>query len=231
MQIAIDGPAASGKSTAARILSQKLGFLYIDTGAMYRAVTLEAIKKGISFDEHEDVIKTAEDIDLSLIQDSSVSIGYRVLIKGEDITKELFTPEVDQWVSVTAKIPQVRTLMVQLQRKLAENNNVVMAGRDIGSHVLPKAQLKIFLTASDYVRAERRLKELHEKGEKKDFNEVLDNIRLRDKIDSTRKDNPLIKPSDAVELDCTRLNIEQMAAVIEELAKKEDKKRSGVTHQ
>jgi CMP/dCMP kinase len=219
VQIAIDGPAASGKSTAAKILAKKLDFLYIDTGAMYRAVTLEGLKRKINFENDQEITKTAGEIEIKIEQDWSTDRGFRVYLSDEDITEKLFIPEVDKLVSTVARVPEVRKIMVHAQQKLAMGNNVVMSGRDIGSNVLINADLKIYLTAEADVRAERRLKELEQKGIKGDYQEILENIRHRDKIDSGRADNPLVKTADAVEVDCSNLTIDEMVNVIEQKAR------------
>jgi cytidylate kinase len=218
MQIAIDGPAASGKSTAAGMLARKLGFLYIDTGAMYRAVTLQGIKEGADFANEKLIEEIASRMEIGISQDPETSRGYKVSINGTDVTDELFTPAVDAKVSETARIGAVRRIMVEQQRDIAKENDVVMAGRDIASNVLTGADLKIFLTADPHVRAQRRLKELEQKGEKKEFDDILENIRQRDRIDSTREDNPLIKTDDAVEVDCSNLTISKMVDIIEDYA-------------
>lgn len=219
MQIAIDGPAASGKSTAARLLAGRLGFIYIDTGAMYRAVTLAGIEKGLDFKDEQAVIDIADNIRIDIEQNPSTQRGYNVIVNGRDETDALFTPSVDRFVSVTAQIAHVRKRLVEMQREMARKANVVMAGRDICSNVLPNADLKIYLTASARARAERRQKERQEKGEDPGYQDALENVRLRDRIDSGRKDNPLVKTPDAVEVDCTNLGIEQMVDEIEKLAR------------
>jgi len=224
LQIAVDGPAASGKSTAARLLARRLGFLYIDTGAMYRAVTLEGICSGIDFKNENKIIKIADSIRIRIEQAPEIDRGYRVIVNGEDVTERLFTPDVDRFVSIVARTSRVRNKLVELQREMAIKADVVMAGRDIGSNVLPRADLKIFLTASTRTRAVRRHKEMEEKGEKKEFTEILENINLRDRIDTTRKDNPLIKTPDAMLVDCSNLNIGQMTDLLENMAKDKMKK-------
>ncbi len=219
MQIAIDGFAASGKSTAARLLAELLGFIYIDTGAMYRAVTLSGIIKNINFENEEEIIETAMSMNLEIKQNPGTYRGYRIILDDNDVTERLFMPDVDKYVSIVAKVPRVREKLVEMQRKMAEKADVVMAGRDICSNVLKNADLKIFLTASQEVRALRRQKEMEEKGEKKEFNQILENIKLRDRIDTTRKDNPLVKTPDAVEIDCSHLSITQMVDTMEEMVR------------
>lgn len=219
MQIAIDGFAASGKSTAARLLAELLGFVYIDTGAMYRAVTLSGIKRGISFEDEDEIIAIARSMKLEIKQNPGTYRGYRIILDGADVTERLFMPDVDKYVSIVAKVGHVRSKLVEMQREMAEKADVVMAGRDICSNVLKNADLKIFLTASQEIRALRRQKEMEEKGEKKEFNQILENIKLRDRIDTTRKDNPLVKTPDAVEIDCSHLSITQMVDRMEEMVK------------
>lgn len=209
MKIAIDGPAGSGKSAAAMLLAKKLNFLYIDTGAMYRGVTLQGIREGINFENEALLTEIAERLPMDVRQDWSTDRGYRIFFGNEDVTAELFTPQVDGLVSVTAKVAGVRRIQVIAQRRLAEKNDVVMAGRDIGSHVLPDARPKIFLTADETERAKRRRKELAQKGVNKDLAEIVENIRFRDKTDSERKTSPLVKAPDAVALDNTNLSVEE----------------------
>lgn len=219
MQIAIDGFAASGKSTAARLLAERLGFIYIDTGAMYRAVTLSGINRGIDFDNEDEIIASARSMNLKVRQNAGTYRGYKIILNDEDVTEKLFMPDVDGYVSIVAKVADVRMQLVEMQREMAETADVVMAGRDICSNVLKDAEVKIFLTASQEIRALRRQLEMEKKGEKKEFNQILENIKLRDKIDTTRKDNPLVKTQDAVEIDCSHLSIEQMVDRMEEMVK------------
>lgn len=210
MQIAIDGPAASGKSTAARLLARKLNFLYVDTGAMYRAVTLRGIEEKIDFEDPETVVEIAQNLNFNFEQDWNSTYGYRVYVNGEDVTRKLFQPRVDQFVSVVAKIPGVREILVKKQRQIASDKNVVMAGRDITSNVLKKADVKFFLTADPVTRARRRQKELENKGINRSFEQIFQNITRRDEIDSRRADNPLVKVPEAIEVDCSNLTIPQM---------------------
>lgn len=217
MQIAIDGPAGSGKSTAGYRLARRLDYLYIDTGALYRAVALKGLHSGISFSNDGEIIRIADSIDIDIQQDWSTGRGYRVILDGQEETPHLFTPQVDGKVSIVARIGKVREILTNLERKMARNRNVVMAGRDIGSNVLTYAEVKIFLTADAGIRAERRLKELEERGQKEELDKIRESIIMRDRIDSTRRDNPLIKTPDAVEVDCSRLTIEQMVDRLEEI--------------
>ncbi len=209
LKVAIDGPAASGKSTVAYEVAKRLNFLYIDTGAMYRCVTLEVLRRGKDVQKEEEVVEIARKINLDLVPEDSPR-GYKVLLNGEDVTNEIFTPIIDENVSLVAKIPEVRKILVEKQRCIAQKRDVVMAGRDIGSVVLPDAEVKIFLNASDEVRARRRFLELKEKGKNVKLENVLKKIRERDKIDSTRTDSPLVKVEDALEIDTSNLSIDEV---------------------
>jgi len=215
--VAIDGPAGSGKSTSAKLVAQKLGYLYIDTGAMYRAVTYLAMKKNV-LQNTDEVIKIAKEsaIDLKFIAGVT-----HVSVEGDDITYNIRTPEVNANVSEISKIKDVRKALVEKQQEYAsKNGGVVMEGRDIGTVVLPNAEVKIFLTASIEERAKRRTKEFEEKGIHISLGEVEDNIRQRDIIDSTRDISPLVKAEDAVEVDTSKVTIEQQVDIILGLIKK-----------
>ncbi len=214
--VAIDGPAGSGKSTSAKLVAQRLGYLYIDTGAMYRAVTYLAMKNNVLQDS-EAVIKIAKDSDINLRFIDGVT---HVSVSGSDISDMIRTPDINANVSEISKIREVREALVEKQKGYAVNGGVVMEGRDIGTVVLPNADVKVFLTASIEERAKRRTKEFEEKGIHISLNEVEDNIRQRDKIDSTRDVSPLIKASDAVEVDTSKVTIEQQVDIILELIEK-----------
>ena len=215
--VAIDGPAGSGKSTSAKLVAQKLDYLYIDTGAMYRAVTYLAMEKNVLQDTGA-VIKIAKDSDINLKFIDGVT---HVSVEGNDITDMIRTPEVNSNVSEISKIKEVREALVQKQQEYARRNGgVVMEGRDIGTVVLPNADVKIFLTASIEERAKRRTKEFEEKGIHVSLSEVESNIRQRDKIDSTRDVSPLVKAPDAVEVDTSKVTIEQQVDIILELIRK-----------
>jgi len=202
--IAIDGFSSCGKSTFARTIADETGSLYIDSGAMYRGVTLWAlengmIKKGI-LDEDE-LVRNLDSIEIDFSDPVSRGDTAHLLLNGEDAEDKIRNMEVSDWVSPVSKIKEVREKLVSLQQKMAEGKSVVMDGRDIGSVVFPDADIKIFMTASPEIRAERRFKELKEKGKESDFMEVLKNINKRDEIDQSRKISPLSKPDDAVVLD------------------------------
>jgi cytidylate kinase len=203
--IAIDGPAASGKSTLAKYLADKLGYLYVDTGAMYRAITYFVLDKNIVEDEKA-VIDAARNINLSLkYKDGTTS----VFINGNDVTDFIRSPEVNAKVSDVSKIKDVRIELVKLQQKFGEDNNLIVEGRDTTTVVFPNADLKIFLTADVKERAMRRYLEFKEKGVETSVEEVEKSIKNRDKIDSGRKVSPLTKAEDAIEIDTTNLTIKQ----------------------
>ncbi len=220
--VAIDGPSGSGKSTTAKLLADQLSYLYIDTGAMYRAVTFLALKENI-IDNNALVAELAKAADINL---SFVNGKTSVAVNGEDITEEIRSVEVNSKVSEISRIEAVREALVNKQRQLGNGGTgVVMEGRDIGTVVFPNADLKFFLTASIYERARRRAKEFEEKGKTIAVEEVKNNLMHRDKIDSTRDVSPLIKAADAIEIDTTDLTIgEQVGkilSVIREAEKKE----------
>ena len=204
--IAIDGPSGSGKSTLAKALSKKLGYLYIDTGAMYRTVGLYAKINGIeptdedTLSEHFDNIK----IDLKWIDGTQ-----HVFLGGEDVSDKIRTPEMSMYASAVSALPAVRTFLLDRQRGFAKNNNVIMDGRDIGTVVLPNADVKIFLKADDRQRAKRRYEELLEKGQQVSLEDVYNDMVLRDKNDSTRKTAPCVPALDAVFLDNTQYEPEE----------------------
>ena len=208
--IAIEGPAGAGKSTIAKILSEKLGYVYIDTGAMYRAVSWAVLKSGKDVTE-ENILAVAKDIEVRLENTDS---GLHVFADGNDITNEIRTPEVTKIVSMVAMLAPVREKMVHLQRKMAEKGAVVMDGRDIASHVLPNADLKIFLTASIEERASRRYKEMAAKGFDVELSELQKDIAARDKADSERKVSPLVKVPEAVLVDTTGMTIDEVVEKI-----------------
>lgn len=217
IQIAIDGPSGAGKSTMAKIVSKKLGILYLDTGAMYRAVALKAIKAGIDTKDSAALAKMVEDIDIRIDYKDE---QQKIYLDGEDVTGDIRTPEVTVGSSNVAVFPEVRAKMVELQREIAKKNSVVMDGRDIGTHVLPNAEVKIFLTASAEDRAKRRYEELKEKGAlKQTFEELMREMEYRDKNDSSRKASPLKKAEDAVLLDTSGLSIEESAKKILEIVR------------
>ncbi|RPF55755.1 (d)CMP kinase [Aquisalibacillus elongatus] len=211
MKIAIDGPAAAGKSTVAKIIAKKLGYVYIDTGAMYRALTLKALQTSTDLEDENSLANLADQIKISF---KNVGEIQKVFIDKQNVTDEIRNHDVTNHVSYVAKHKRVREKLVEMQQSLAEEGNVVMDGRDIGTFVLPGAELKIFLIASVEERAERRHKENIEKGFESDLENLKDEIRRRDQIDSEREVAPLIKAEDAVEIDTTSKSIDEVAEQI-----------------
>lgn len=214
--IAIDGPAASGKSSSAKIIAETLGYTYIDTGAMYRAVTLAFLKTNREYVEKE-VIDLCDKIKIELFPSEK---GQRTFLDGEDVSDDIRTPEVTKWVSPVSAIAEVREKLVDMQRKMGENGGIVMDGRDIGTVVFPNAELKIFLIASVKTRAIRRFKEHQAKGENLTIEEIEKDIIRRDEYDSTRETSPLIKATDAIEIDTSDMTLDEQSQYIVNLAKK-----------
>ena len=212
--IAIDGPAGAGKSTVAKIVAEKLGYTYIDTGAMYRGVAWKTLQQSQEACD-EDILRAVHDIDVRL---ACTENGTRVTVDGMDVTREIRTPEVTHIVSRVAALGPVREKMVELQRAMAADGAVVMDGRDIGTNVLPNADVKIFLTASVEERARRRYDEMVAKGYAVNFDALKDEIASRDKQDSERAISPLRQAEDAVLLDSTALTIDEVVARILELS-------------
>ncbi len=204
--IAIDGPSGSGKSTLAKALSKELGYLYIDTGAMYRTVGLYAKLNGIEPNDEETISKHFDKIDISL---EWIDGSQHIFLGGEDVSDKIRTPEMSMYASAVSALPAVRTFLLDRQRNFARTHNVIMDGRDIGTVVLPDAGVKIFLKADDRKRAERRYEELLLKGEKVTLEEVYNDMVTRDKNDSTRKTAPCVPAEDAVFLDNTQYEPEQ----------------------
>ncbi len=220
--IAIDGFSSTGKSTIAKQLAQHLGYVYVDTGAMYRAVTLYAMQNGyISQNEFNksDLISQLNYIELSFKFNSSLGFS-EMYLNGKNVEKEIRTLEVSQFVSQVSAVSEVRRKLVEQQQHMGVNKGIVMDGRDIGTVVFPNADLKLFITASAETRAKRRFKELLDRGDNIAFNDVLQNIKSRDYIDSTRKDSPLIKATDAIEIDNSELSLEEQFTKIMQLVKK-----------
>lgn len=215
MIIAIDGPAGSGKSTISKLVAKDLDLIYLDTGAMYRLVTLKALKMGILDGNLEDLDKINELLD-------NLEIDIRedgFYLDGVDVSEEIRKPIVSENVSKIAAIKEVRIKMVDLQRKFSKAKNVILDGRDIGTVVFPNANLKVFLVADARERANRRYKELTEKGENVSLEEIYQNILMRDKIDSTREEAPLKKAEDAIEVDTTSKSIDEVKEEILNLYK------------
>ena len=216
VKIAIDGPSGAGKSTVSKAVAKKMGYIYVDTGAMYRAAALGCICGGIDIKNNPD--KASEmvsymDIDIKYSKDGS----QLIFLDKENVTDFIRTPEVSIGASDISKIPEVRLKLVDIQRKLGETNNVIMDGRDIGTFVFPDADVKIFLTASPEERARRRHKELIEKGQDVTFDEVLTDMRYRDKNDSTRAFAPLVPAEDSIILETDGMNFEESVSKVLEI--------------
>ncbi|MEL6822676.1 MAG: (d)CMP kinase [Calditrichota bacterium] len=214
--IAIDGPAASGKSTTAREVARQMNYLYIDTGAMYRAVTLLTLREGVDPENSEAMTILAEKAEINFQQAEN---GLRLILNGEDVSEAIRTSEVTRSIKPIAANPEVRELLVDKQRKLGENGGVVMDGRDIGTVVFPDAELKIYMEASVEARAERRLEELKLKETNASFEEIMRDLIARDESDMKRSAGPLRKADDAILIDTTALTPSEQAAGIVRLAK------------
>lgn len=213
--IALDGPSGSGKSTVGRLLAARLGFLYIDTGAMYRALALEAQSSGIPYEDEEGIIRLAEASAMEFVQEKD---GQQLLVNGKNVTGRLRTPEIAQGASKVSAIPGVRRRLVRMQQAMGAAGGVVMDGRDIGTVVFPEAGLKIFLDASPEERGHRRYREDLEKGLAPDLSLTLQEMRERDQRDSSRVDSPLRPAADALYLDSTGRSIDSVLAEILALA-------------
>lgn len=216
INIAIDGPAGAGKSTIARSLATKLGYIYVDTGALYRAVGVNAMRSGADTKNAEQVEATLKGADVSL---RFVDGEQRVFIGEEDVSVVIRTPEASMAASNVSAVPAVRAFLFDLQRDIAAKNNCIMDGRDIGTVVLPNAQVKIFLTASAEVRAKRRYDELLAKGMQADYNQVLEEMIQRDYQDTHREIAPLKQADDAVLVDTSDMNLEQVIDTLDNIVK------------
>ena len=215
ISIAIDGPSGAGKSTLARRCAEAFGFLYVDTGAIYRTVGLAALRRGIDRKDMEAVSRMLPDIQIEMKYNEAGE--QRMFLDGEDVSDEIRKPEISICASDVSALPAVRSYLMQMQRTLAEENNVIMDGRDIGTVVLPNADLKIFLTASAEARARRRMLELQEKGMPCVYEDVLKDIRYRDEQDSCRDAAPLRRADDAILVDTTELNFDESFAALSQL--------------
>ena len=212
ISIAIDGPSGAGKSTIARKTAEKFGFIYVDTGAIYRTVGLAAYRRGIASKDSAAVIAMLPELHIELRHGADGL--QRMFLDGEDVSDAIRMPEISICASDVSSLPAVRSFLLEMQRKLAREHNVVMDGRDIGTVVLPDADLKIFLTASAEQRAKRRMLELEAKGVDASFDEVLKDIEYRDDQDTKRAAAPLRAAEDAVRVDTSSLNFEESAAVL-----------------
>ncbi len=216
LQIAIDGPSGSGKSTLAKALARELGMLYVDTGALYRTVGLHVFRLGIGQYETEKIIES--------LQSAKVDLGYteegqRVYLNGEDVSSAIRMPEIAMYASSVSAVPAVRAFLLELQQNLGKTHHVIMDGRDIGTVILPNAQLKLFLVADERVRAERRAKELQQKGVSITADEILEQQKQRDKQDSSRAVAPLKPAEDAISFDNSQKTVEASVKEVIELLK------------
>ncbi|WP_309118675.1 (d)CMP kinase [Paenibacillus sp.] len=217
INVAIDGPAGAGKSTVARKVAETLGYIYVDTGAMYRTVTLKALREGADLDDAKALAGLAERTDIRLVPEPG---GQKVIMDGEDVTEPIRTQEVTSFVSKVAAVPTIRNVLVRLQRDIADRRGVVMDGRDIGTNVLPDAEVKVFMTASVRIRAERRWLELKEKDPEVTVEGLMEAIAARDKSDSERATSPLKQADDAVLLDTSHLTADEAAERIVRLCRR-----------
>jgi len=217
--IAIDGPVGSGKSTVARRAAKEMGYTYIDTGAMYRGIALKAKRKEVSWDDPERMADLAKKTKIELRPAGAEAVTSFVSVDGQDVSREIRDTEIGQGASRIGTISGVRRALVAMQQHMAAAGGVVMEGRDIGTVVLPDAELKIFLSGSVEERAKRRFLELQSKGKSPVMSDVIEELRARDSQDSTRKDSPLKKADDAVEIDTTDMTIDQVVKEIVRLAR------------
>ena len=206
--IAVDGPVASGKSAVGRLLAGHLGWRFLDTGVMYRAVTWVAIRRGVGLENEEALTILAASLDIQLIAGEA---GDRLVVDGQDITAFMRHPEVEAGLSLVSKVSGVRSALVKQQRAIAEQGPIVMVGRDIGTVVLPDARLKVFLNASVEVRARRRHLEAHSSGRSPGYQQVVDDLMRRDKMDSERADSPLRPAEEACQIETDNLEVEEVA--------------------
>ncbi len=211
LNIALDGPSGAGKSTIAKAAAKKLGFVYVDTGALYRSIAYNALSKGVDLDDAEAVTASLEGLDLKL---TYIDGAQAVLANGENVSDRIRTPEVSMGASKVSAVPAVREFLLETQRSIARENDIIMDGRDIGTVVLPDAQVKLFLTASAEERANRRFKELQEKGDPSTYEEVLADINQRDYNDTHREIAPLKQAEDAQVIDSTNMTIDQVVDAI-----------------
>lgn len=214
--VAIDGPASAGKSTIAKLVAKEKGYIYVDTGAMYRGLAIHFLDKGIQPQETEKVIEACKDAEVTIAYEDAVQHVY---LNGKDISSRLRNEEVGNMASVTSAIPEVRKKLLELQQNLAKTQNVIMDGRDIGTCVLPHADVKVYLTASVETRAKRRYQELQEKGEDCNLEEIAHDIEERDRRDMTREIAPLKQAEDAVLVDSSDMTITEVVKTIVDLCR------------
>ena len=219
MIVAIDGPAASGKSTTAKMVAKKLEMTYLDTGAMYRAVTLALLRSNTDLDDYDSVCHVIDELELDIYDKGSKTI---VKLDGEDVSQAIRSMPVTENVSVVSAMKYVRQTMVEIQRNIGKKTNCVVEGRDIGTVVFPDAEFKIFMVADVNMRAERRFKDFYEMGENRSFQEVLADLKRRDEKDSTRAYSPLQKADEAIEIDTSMLSIDQQVGKIINLVREKN---------
>lgn len=209
--VAIDGPAGAGKSTIAKLVAKEKGYIYVDTGAMYRGLAIHFIKKGIKAEDIKGIVEACKDAEVSIVYENNVQ---QIYLNGENVTAMLRTEEVGNMASKTSAIPAVREKLLELQRTLAREKDVIMDGRDIGTNILPNADVKIYLTASVETRATRRYKELLEKGENCVYEEIAQDIKERDERDMNREIAPLKQAEDAILVDSSEMTIDEVVKTI-----------------
>ena len=214
MIVAIDGPAASGKSTTAKMVAKKLQMTYLDTGAMYRAVTLALLRSNTDLDDYDSVCQVVDELELDIYDQEGKTV---VILDGEDVSQAIRSVPVTKNVSAVSAMKYVREAMVEIQRNIGKKTNCVVEGRDIGTVVFPDAEFKIFMVADVKIRAERRLKERQEMGDDRSLQEVMADLKRRDKKDSTRAHSPLQKAGDAIEIDTSMLSINQQVEKVEKI--------------
>jgi cytidylate kinase len=220
--IAIDGYSSTGKSTIAKMLAERLGYIYVDTGAMYRAISLNAKRNGWIDEDHFDkemLIRGLENAHLDFVFNEQTGFA-EMYLNGENVEKDIRTMDISNLVSRVAAVPEVRQKLVAYQKAMGRKKGLVMDGRDIGTVVFPDAELKLFLTASPEIRARRRYKEMHEKNEKTTFDEVYENVVMRDRLDTSRKDSPLVMAADAIKIDNSELKKDEQFELILDIVKK-----------
>lgn len=222
MQVAIDGPASAGKSTVAKIIAKNMGYIYLDTGAMYRACTLVAKQNHLAYDDQNGILKALNN---NIISFKNIDDDQRVYINDKDVSFDIRTPEITANVSQVSALSEIRKKMVEIQRKIAGENNIIMDGRDIGTTVLPDADVKIFLIASVASRAKRRYLDFKEKGINQNLTDIEKDIADRDYKDMHRKISPLRKAEDAYQVDTTDMSIDQVVNKLTQIIKKNKKNK------
>lgn len=222
MQVAIDGPASAGKSTVAKIIAKNMGYIYLDTGAMYRACTLVAKQNHLAYDDQSGILKALNN---NIISFKNIDDDQRVYINDKDVSFDIRTPEITANVSQVSALSEIRKKMVEIQRKIAGENNIIMDGRDIGTTVLPNADVKIFLIASVASRAKRRYLDFKEKGINQNLTDIEKDIADRDYKDMHRKISPLRKAEDAYQVDTTDMSIDQVVNKLTQIIKKNKKNK------